>query len=349
MMGNEVCVWAALAAGAKAMYGYPITPQNQVMHYWARLSPQFGRLFTQTEDEISAGFMTMGAVMGGVKAFTATSGPGHVIMQDAFSMAEMMRLPSVAIIVQRGGPSTATVIYSQQEVMLAVHGGNGEGIRIVYSTSGHQDLYDYTLKSFNTAWKYRFPTFVLSDGYQGQMRESVTLYDPEVRGIEMVKPEPYVGREGSFKDGRKPGHWRNCFSIEEELEEALGEVISAYERVKDEIVEWEEEFCEDADLIVMAHGIVARGVREAVRNLREKGYKVGFFRPITLAPFPEKQIKEAVNNAKKILFVESAYGQLKDLAKMHLYGTDKEIYGLFRPGVGITPNRVIREVEKILS
>ncbi len=349
MMGNEVVAWAALAANAKAMFGYPITPQNQVMHYWARLAPKYGRLFMQTEDEISAGFTTIGAVMGGYRAFTATSGPGHVIMQDAFSMAEMMRLPIVAILVQRGGPSTATVIYSQQEVFLAVHGGNGEGLRIVYSTSGHQDLFDYTLKAFNSAWKYRFPTFVLSDGYQGQMRESVTLYDPSVHGVEMVEPEAYVGRAGSFKEGRIPKHWRNTFSVEEELEVALNEIIDAYNSVRDEIAEAEMNSTEDAELVVIGHGIVGRGCREAVRLLRERGYKVGFFRPITLAPFPQKQLRVAIKNADKILIVESAYGQLADLVRMNLFGECKELHGLFRPGVGITPNRVIREVEKILS
>ncbi len=349
MMGNEVVAWSALCANAKAMYGYPITPQNQVMHYWARLAPKYDRLFMQTEDEISAGFTTLGAVMGGCRAFTATSGPGHVIMQDAFSMAEMMRLPIVAVLVQRGGPSTATVIYSQQEVYLAVHGGNGEGLRVVYSTSGHQDLFDYTLKAFNTAWKYRFPTFILSDGYQGQMRESLTLYDPQSRGVELVEPEAYVGREGSIKDGRQAMHWRNTFSIEEELEVALNEIVSAYEAVRDEIVESETSDTEDADLVVIAHGIVARGCRESVRILREKGYKVGFFRPITLAPFPGKEIKEALNNADKILVVESAHGQLRDLVKMNLFGLCKEIHNLFRPGVGITPNRVVAEVQRILS
>lgn len=349
MMGNEAVAWASLCAGAKVMYGYPITPQNQIMHYWARLAPRYGRLFMQTEDEISAGFTTLGAVMGGNFAFTATSGPGHVIMQDAFSMAEMMRLPIVAILVQRGGPSTATVIYSQQEVYLAVHGGNGEGLRIVYSTSGHQDLFDYTVKAYNTAWKYRFPTFVLSDGYQGQMRESLTIYDPEYRGIKMVEPEPYVGRPGSFKEGRVAKHWRNTFSIEEELEAALNEIISAYESVRDEIVEWESFDTEDAELVVVAHGIVARGCREAVRVLRDRGFKVGFFRPITLAPFPEKQIRKAVQNAEKLIVVESAQGQLRDLVKLNLFGECKDIYTLFRPGVGITPNRVVREVEKILS
>jgi 2-oxoglutarate ferredoxin oxidoreductase subunit alpha len=134
MTGNETAAWAALVSGADVMFGYPITPQNEIMHYWTRLAPQYGRGFLQTEDEISAGFTVCGAVQSGKKAFTATAGPGNVLMQEPFGMAEGMRLPLLAIIQQRGGPSSGTVVYSQQEVALTTFGGNGEGWRIVYST-----------------------------------------------------------------------------------------------------------------------------------------------------------------------------------------------------------------------
>ncbi|NLB17904.1 MAG: ferredoxin oxidoreductase, partial [Syntrophomonadaceae bacterium] len=160
MTGNETVAWAALAAEADIMFGYPITPQNEIMHYWTRLGPKYGRKFLQTEDEISAGFTVCGAIMAGKKAFTATAGPGNTLMQEPFSMAEGMGLPTVAVIQQRGGPSSGTVIYSQQEVTLTTYGGNGEGHRLVYSTASNQELYDYTIKAFNVAWKYKFPTFV---------------------------------------------------------------------------------------------------------------------------------------------------------------------------------------------
>jgi len=195
------------------MYGYPITPQNEIMHYWTRLAPKHGKRFLQTEDEISAGFTTLGGVMSGRKAFTATAGPGNVLMQESASMAEMMRLPVVMIIQQRGGPSTATVIYSQQELTLTTFGGTGEGHRIVYSTSNHQELFDYTIKSFNAAWTYRCPTFVLGDGYQAKMRESLTMYDPEERGIKLVPAVPMIG------DTRNPDrpyrNMRNTYNTEE--------------------------------------------------------------------------------------------------------------------------------------
>ena len=151
MTGNEAVAWAALAADVEIMYGYPITPQNEVMQYWTRLAPKYDKRFLQTEDELSAGFTTVGGVLAGRRAFTATAGPGNVLMQEPMSMAEAMRIPTVVVIQQRGGPSTATVIYSQQEVTLTCFGGNGEGLRIVYSTSSHQELFDYTIKAFNTA------------------------------------------------------------------------------------------------------------------------------------------------------------------------------------------------------
>lgn len=347
IMGNEAVVWACLAAGADSMFGYPITPQNQVMHYWTQLAPKYNKIFLQTEDEISAGFAVIGSVLAGKKSFTATAGPGNVIMQDAFSMAEMMRIPIVILIMQRGGPSTATVIYSQQELFLTVHGGNGEGLRIVYSTSGSQDLFDYMIKAFNVAWKYRFPTFVMGDGYQAESREPVVLYDPEARGIKMVEPEPYVGKPGSIQNGRKPNHLRNTYSMEEELEEVVNDLATEFEKIRDEVVEYDSFGCDDAELVVVSHGIVSRACKHAVHQLREEGHKIGYFRPITISPFPDREMKEALQNARGILFVESSLGQLAFYCKSYLYGMTLPVYSLFRPGVGVTSEEVKDKVMEI--
>lgn len=338
--GNEVVAWAALAAQADIMYGYPITPQNEIMHYWTRLSPHYGRKFLQTEDEISAGFTTCGGVLAGARAFTATSGPGNVLMQEPMSMAEMMRIPTVVIIQQRGGPSTATVIYSQQEVNLTCFGGNGEGLRIVYSTSGHQDLYDYTIKAFNNAWKYRFPTFVLGDGYQAKMRESVLMYDPEVRGIKMEPTEKIIGSVGKPGEDRDPIHLRNTYNTEEELFYIVSNLADEYQRVADEIVEYEKKGCRDGEIIVIGHGVVTRAIRMAVGALREKGKQVGYFRPITLSPFPQKALREAVKNSRKILVVESAQGQLESMVRDNLYGLNIPMESYLRPGMGITSEEI---------
>jgi 2-oxoglutarate ferredoxin oxidoreductase subunit alpha len=351
MTGNETVAWAALAAGAEIMYGYPITPQNEIMHYWARLLPKFGKRFLQTEDELSAGFTTIGGVLAGKKAFTATAGPGNVLMQEPLAMAEAMRIPTVVVIQQRGGPSTATVIYSQQEVTLTCFGGNGEGLRVVYSTCSHQELYDYTIKAFNTAWKYRFPTFVLADGYQAKMRESLTIYDPDARGIDMVPAEALVGKPGKIGEGREAAHLRNAFSVEEELEVAMAADTSDYERVAPGIVEYDAYNTEGADLVVIAHGIVFRSAEMAVRDLAAQGKKIGYFRPITLRPFPTEQLQQAVAGAKVLLVAESAYGQLLKLVKENLYGGNCSvpIKTILRPGVGITPEEVTETCTALLD
>lgn len=347
--GNEAVAWAALAAGAEIMFGYPITPQNEVMHYWTRLAPKYERKFLQTEDELSAGFTTCGALQSGVKAFTATAGPGNVLMQEPFGMAEAMRLPMLAVIQQRGGPSSGTVIYSQQEVTLTAYGGNGEGHRIVYSTSSHQEIYDYIIKGFNTAWKYRFPVFILGDGYQAKMREPLEMYAPEDKGIEMITPYPLIGLEGKIGE-REPQHLCNIYSLEEELYDVVMKTAEEYESISEEIIEYDEIECEDAQVIIVSHGVVSRAAEDAVKTLRAQGIKAGFFRPITLRPFPQKQLREAIarSGAEKLLVAESAYGQLDKLIKQEIYGETVTIEQLFMPGVGIVDYDIIKKVKDII-
>lgn len=347
MTGNEVVAWAAMAAEADIMYGYPITPQNEIMHYWTRMLPKYGRRFLQTEDELSAGFTTAGGVLAGRRAFTATAGPGNTLMQEPLSMAEAMRLPVVVIVQQRGGPSTATVIYSQQEVTMTTLGGNGEGLRVVYSTATHQELFDYTIKAFNTAWKYRFPTFVLGDGYQAKMRESLTMYDPASRGITMVPTDPYVGKDGTPGVDREPTHLRNTYNVEEELFEVLEQYLADYAKAAPEIAEYDAFDTGDADLVVISHGVVSRACKAAVKELREEGYKVGYFRPITLRPLPVDQLRDVAGKAKQLLVVESANGQLDRLVKEAIYGHTTEMLSLFKPGVGVTTEEVVARVKEI--
>lgn len=346
MTGNEVIAYAAVAAGAEFMYGYPITPQNEIMHTWCKLLPKTEAGFLQTEDEISAGFSTLGGILAGKKAFTATAGPGNVIMQDAMSMAEMMRLPFVCPVMQRGGPSTATVIYAQQETTLTCFGGNGEGFRIVYSTAGHQDLYDYTIKAFNTAWTYRFPTYILADGYQGKMREPFIAYDPESRGIKLVPATPFLRGEGKIGVDRKSVHLRNTYNLEEELMEVLDEYKAEFERIAPEIAEYQEYKADDAEILIIAHGIVARSAKTAIDELREKGVKVGLFRPITVRPLAVEPLRKAVARAKQILFTESADGQLARMVLEKIYGLTTPYQTLYKMGVGITGGDI---VEKVLS
>ncbi|MFY9257866.1 MAG: ferredoxin oxidoreductase [Dethiobacteria bacterium] len=341
MTGNETITWAALAAGADYMFGYPITPQNEIMHHWRRLAPQYGRGFLQTEDELSAGFTTIGAIISGKAAFSATAGPGTVLFQEPLSMAEMMRLPVVVAVQQRGGPSTATVIYSQQELNLTCFGGNGEGLRLVYSTSSHQELYDYTIKAFHNAWRYRFPTFILGDGYQAKMREALQLYDPAERGIGPIPKESILGSKRAGQD-EPLLHLRNSFSVEEELSEVLGRHLDDYARAAPELVEHEFIGEPGGELLVAAHGIVGRAARQAVQELRREGRPVNFFRPITLRPFPEEPFREALQlSGGAVLVVESAEGQLGNLIRLAAAQEGLPDYrSYYRPGVGITAEEI---------
>lgn len=346
MTGNEVIAWAALAAGAELMYGYPITPQNEIMHYWTRLAPKFDRGFLQTEDELSAGFATLGGAMAGKKTFCATAGPGNVLMQEPISMAEMMRIPAVWFIQQRGGPSTATVIYSQQETRLTCFGGNGEGCRLVYSTSNHQEVFDYGIKAFNNAWRYRFPTFVLGDGYQAKMREALTLYDPQARGVKLETTSRMLGQmsEGPAQ------HHRNTFNIEEELHDLLMNHIAEWQQMADEVTEYSMEGDSEPDLLLVAHGVVARAVIAAYQRLKAAGHRVAFFRPITLRPFPDHALEQIARKSKQLLVAESAYGQLAAMVRASLYGkTEVPMHEFLRPGLGITEEQVVAEAEQTLG
>ncbi|MBU3957042.1 ferredoxin oxidoreductase [Patescibacteria group bacterium] len=333
LMGNHVLAQAARDAGAKIMFGYPITPASEILEKWALFCTKSKNLsYLQAEDEMAAGFGTIGACLAGVPAFTATAGPGNVLMQDAFSMAEALRVPTVAMIMQRGGLSTSTVIYSQEEVRLTCFGGNGEGFRIVYSTADLQELYDYTFKAFEVAWRYRFPTFLLADGYQGKMMGKV-----EINGGKRAKTEPIL---------KKGVNLRNCFNREEEIGEIINRYQKEYQRLRSEIEEHESYQIKEAKIILIAHGIVAAAAKSAIDKLREKKIAAGLFRPITLRPFPAQAAIETLKQAEKIVVLESAEGQLANLLKDEVL-LPFPLIEFYKPAVGFTPEEIYEEIAKI--
>jgi len=333
LMGNQVLAKAALDAGAKIMFGYPITPSTEILETWAKFCLKDKSLsILQTEDEMAAGFGVIGACLAGVPAFTATAGPGNILMQDAFVMAEALRIPMVSMIVQRGGMSTSTVIYSQEEVRLTCFGGNSEGFRIVYSTFNLQELYDYTLKAFQVAWKYRWPTFILADGYQGKMMGEIEISNFELP-ISNLKPILTKG-----------ANLRNCYNLEEEIGEIIVNYSDEYNKVRGEIEEYEEYQVENAKVILLAHGIVAAAAKVAVDELRKKGGSIGLFRPITLRPFPAQAATKILNKAEKIIVLESAIGQLAELFKAELFGLNTTLIEINKPAVGFTPEEIIKTI-----
>lgn len=337
--GNEAAVLGAIDAGAKIMYGYPITPATEILEGWIRkASVDKNLLYLQTEDEIAAGFGVLGSVLAGAKAFTASAGIGHVLLQDPIAMAENMRLPFVGIMMQRGGPSTGTVNFSQQEVDLAIHGGNGDSFRIVYSASTVEEMYELVIKAFSAAWKYRFPTFVLGDGYLGKMKSTVILK----KMLKPIESQPILSESGA------PTWLRNCFSKEEDLNKLLQNHIADWTKNKSKIVESESFHIDDARYLVVAHGLVASAAKESVLSMRADRIRIGLFRPITLNPFDGKSLRKTAKKTKHIFIVESAYHQLGRIVKSELAGhnINVKISQISKPAEGFTPDEIIAEVKK---
>lgn len=343
MMGNEILAHAAKDAGAKIMFSYPITPSTEILETWVKFCEKEPQLkYQQSEDEMAAGFGMIGSCLAGVSSFSATAGPGNVLMQDAFSMAEALRIPTVAMVVQRGGLSTSTVIYSQEEAILTCFGGNGEGFRIVYSPSHLQELYNYTLKAFEIAWRYRFPTFILTDGYLGKMKGAVEIRNP-------AYAEASAGKQESVKPILKEGvNLRNCYNLEEEIGEIILNYSDDFAKMRQEVEEAESYQTEGAKTIVIAHGIVAAAAKVAISNLQKDDQKVGLFRPITLRPFPIKIATEVLAKAEQIITFESALGQLAKLFKDELYWINLPLTEVNKPAVGFTPEEIEETIKKYL-
>ncbi|PIU24205.1 ferredoxin oxidoreductase [Candidatus Berkelbacteria bacterium CG08_land_8_20_14_0_20_39_8] len=335
--GNEALVLGAIDGGAEMFFGYPITPATEILEGWIGKSLEDKNLqYLQAEDETASGFATIGAILAGKKAFTATAGVGHVLMQDPVSMAENERLPFVGIIAQRGGPSTGTVIYSQQEVDLAALGGNGDGLRIVYSASNAAEAYELAAKIFSTAWKYRFPTFLLSDGYLGKQKTT----------SEFKKPlKPYPSEKILKESVEKPVHLRNCFGSEEEFAEVLKKNIADYKEIISKVAECESYKTVGAEEIIIAHGSVAASAKTAIDELRLEKIKVGLVRPITIRPLDCRAMLSVLRKAKRIYIIESAFEQFARLVIYKMPEIADKTKKMFKPAQGISPDEIIQLVK----
>ena len=257
-------------------------------------------------------------------------------MQDPISMAENERLPFVGIIVQRGGPSTGTVIYSQQEVNLAALGGNGDGLRIVYSASNISEVYALSSKIFSTAWKYRFPTLMLSDGYIGKTRASVDL-------SQAIKP--YASSKILKEIQSKPTYIRNCYGSEDEFAEVLRRNISDYKNIINKISECESFRVSDASDLIISHGSVADAAKSTIQSMREKKIKIGLIRPITLRPLDVRSIKSLTNKARRIFIIESSFEQFARLLLYKIPEIANKSIKIFKPAEGFTSD----EIEMIIK
>ncbi|MDY3793254.1 3-methyl-2-oxobutanoate dehydrogenase subunit VorB [Huintestinicola sp.] len=307
MKGNEALAEAAVRAGCKCYFGYPITPQTEIAAYMSKRMPKCGGVFLQAESEIAAINMVYGAAATGVRAMTSSSSPGISLKSEGISYAAGCDLPCVVVNVQRGGPGLGGIQPAQSDYYLATKaGGHGDFYIPVYAPCSVQEMADYAVKAFDMADKFRTPVMILSDGLLGQMMEPVVF--PEITDNEPEKEWACTGH------GNKRRHniINSLYLKPEELEESNRERFKKYEIEKAELPEVETYLTEDAEIIVTGYGASARIVRSAVNAARAEGIKAGMIRPITLWPFPEKAYADTVETAKAYLVVELSMGQMVD-------------------------------------
>lgn len=311
MKGNEALAEAAVRAGCKCYFGYPITPQTEIAAYMAKRMPKCDGVFLQAESEIAAINMVYGAAATGVRAMTSSSSPGVSLKSEGISYAAGCDLPCVIVNVQRAGPGLGGIQPAQNDYYMATRaGGHGDFFVIVYAPSSVQEMADYVVKAFDMADKYRMPAMILTDGVLGQMMEPVTFSDSCAKQVE--KPWACVGH----KNERKHNIVNSLYLQPEELEKANIERYKKYDIVKAELPEAESYLTEDAEIIVTGYGASARIARSAVNAARAEGIKAGLIRPITLWPFPSEAYAKTVDTAKAYLCVELSMGQMVDDVKL---------------------------------
>jgi 2-oxoglutarate ferredoxin oxidoreductase subunit alpha len=330
--GNEALAEAAVRAGCRRYFGYPITPQNEIPEYLSRRMTEIGGTFLQAESELAAINMVYGAAAVGERAMTSSSGPGISLMQEALSFIAASELPAVIVNMQRGGPGLGNISASQADYFQAVKGGgHGDYHLLVYAPSNIQEIVDLTVKAFEKADEYRTPVMILGDGVLGQMMEPVEL--PAVAAKTYEKPWALNGA----KLGEPGKVVRSLYMLPGEdgmLEQLNYKLKTKYESMAEREVMFEAVQMEDAEIAIVAFGTAARISKTAINAARSEGIRVGLLRPITLFPFPEKAIAAAAERIKRFLVVEMNMGQMLEDVRLAVNGTKPvDFYG--RPGGAI--------------
>ena len=342
MKGNEALAEAAIMAGCKYYFGYPITPQTEVAAYMAKRMPKCDGVFLQAESEVSAINMVIGVASCGKRVLTSSSSPGISLKSEGISYLAGCELPALIINVQRGGPGLGGIQPSQSDYFQAVKGGgHGDYKLIVLAPASVQEMVDLTFRGFDLADKYRMPAMILADGTLGQMMEPVSLDKGEVNAYD--KSWATTGTDNH--EGRNV---INSLSLSPAQLEAWN--ISRYERyakIEKEEVMYEEYMMDDAEICIVAFGIAARISKNAILEARKKGIKVGMIRPITLFPFPKEVLNKAAGKVKSFLSVELNMGQMVDDVKLAI-NCSKPVYFYGRTGgVLMTPDEIVESLEKI--
>lgn len=342
MKGNEALAEAALRAGCRFFFGYPITPQTELAAYMSKRMPKVGGTFLQAESEIAAINMVYGASAAGARVMTSSSSPGISLKGEGISYMAGADLPGVIINVQRGGPGLGGIQPSQADYWQATRAlGHGDFRVVVYAPSTVQEMADYAFTAFDVADKYRTPVMILADGMLGQMMEPVVM--PEPRDEQIEKPWATTGH----KHQRPHNVVNSLYLTADELERLNIERYERYAAIERDEQRAETFLTEDADVVVVAFGASARVARSAVVEARAKGVKAGLVRPITLWPFPVDALEATVPTAKAYLTVEMNMGQMVDDVRLAVNGRRPvEFFGR-TGGVIPTPVEVLAQIEDL--
>ncbi len=331
MKGNEALGEAAVVAGCRHYFGYPITPQSELIEYMAKRLPQVGGVFLQGESEVASINMVYGAAGAGARVMTSSSSPGFSLKQEGISYIAGAELPCVLVNVQRGGPGLGSIQPGQADYFQATKGGgHGDYHSIVIAPNSVQEIVDMTILSFDLADQYRNPVIILADGAIGQMMEPVEMREPVEKTIE--KPWATTGLLG-----RAETNVVNSLFLQPDVcEKHNTHLQEKYAVIEKNEVRYEAYHVEDADLVLVAYGITSRIVISAMEKARKEGMKVGLLRPITLWPFPYQPVAEAAAHAKAFLTVEMSAGQMIEDVRLAV-GNSKPVHFFGRTG-GMIPN-----------
>jgi len=343
MKGNEAIGAAAIEAGCKYFFGYPITPQSELPEYMSKKLPEIGGVFLQAESEVAAINMVYGAAGTGARVMTSSSSPGMALKQEGISYIAGAELPCVIVNIMRGGPGLGGIQPSQTDYFQATRGGgNGDYRHVVLAPANVQELVDLIIEGFDIADQYRNPVMVVGDGMMGQMMEPVEFKPPKKRDLP-TKDWATTGTEGK----RKPNIINSLYLSPEELEKHNIKLQAKYEKMKENEVKVESFNIEEADIVIAAYGTTSRIARTAIAQLEEEGYKVGLIRPITLWPYPYDEFKKINKNCRGILTVEMNTGQMTDDIKIAVEGRHPVHFYGRTGGMAPTPGEIIEKVKEI--
>lgn len=351
MKGNEAIAHAAIRCGADGFFGYPITPQSEIIETLALLKPweTTGMVVLQAESEVASINMLYGGAGAGKRVLTTSSSPGVALMQEGIAYMAGAELPGVIVNVQRGGPGLGTIQPSQADYFQATRGGgNGDYNVIVLAPNSVQEMADFVDLAFELAFRYRNPAMILSDGVIGQMMEKVVLPPVKPRRTEeQIKKECPWATFGRTAD-RKPNIITSLELKPEVMEQRNLAMQAKYQEIKDHEVRYEMLECEDADYVIVAFGSAARIAEKAIEIAREEGIKVGLFRPITLWPFPEKQLADLAKKVKGMLVTEINAGQMIEDVKLAVNGVvPVEHFGRLG-GIVPEPQEIVENLKKMM-